>query len=68
MPRFDEGSVLERRWLTARAVRRLTGRSLTSIYAALQDGELEGNQRGQNCSWRVHIDAVDRWMSGEARA
>lgn len=53
---------LERQWFTPREVGQMTGVSMDQIYIALQTGDLEGKQRKKFASWRVHRDAVDRWM------
>jgi excisionase family DNA binding protein len=57
---------LARVWLTVEEVVQMTGVSRTETYAALQTGDLEGNQRGKHKRWRIHIDAMNRWMEGSS--
>lgn len=55
---------IARLWLSPTEVQQLTGLSRTEVYAALQSGELEGHQRAKRKGWRIHVDAVDRWIKG----
>lgn len=49
-------------WFSPVEIRKITGVGLNAIYSALQCGDLEGTQRIKGGTWRVHRDAVDRWM------
>ena len=59
-------SGISRVWLTPAEVQQVTGAGRTEVYAALQTGDLEGHQRGKGRKWRVHRDAVERWITGSS--
>jgi len=61
----DSDNPIARLWLSTTEVQQMTGLSRTEVYAALYAGELEGHQRAKHKGWRIHVDAVDRWMRGE---
>lgn len=56
-----------RMWLSVVEAQRYTGVAKTTIYAALQTGDLLGSQRGKNGKWRIHVGDLDTWMRGAAR-
>lgn len=60
----DSDNPIARLWLSTTEVQQLTGLSRTEVYAALYTGDLEGHQRAKHKGWRIHVDAVDRWMKG----
>ncbi|SDN73145.1 helix-turn-helix domain-containing protein [Allokutzneria albata] len=56
---------VESPWMTVAEVAAYSRHHFQTVLTALRTNELEGKQRAANCTWRVHRDAVDRWMSGE---
>jgi excisionase family DNA binding protein len=61
---MSQADVLRKVWLTTDEVRQTTGISRTTVYEALQTGELRGYQRAKHKAWRVHTDDVDMWIRG----
>lgn len=55
---------LERRYFRPREVAELTGLAISTIFAALYSGDLEGYRLGR--AWLVPVGAVDRWIRGDA--
>ncbi|MFI6302119.1 helix-turn-helix domain-containing protein [Amycolatopsis thailandensis] len=37
---------------------------VTTVWLALESGELHGHQRMRGGRWKVHPDAVDAWIRG----
>lgn len=59
---------LGKRWLSVDEVCAYANKSRTTVYAALQDGALEGSQSGRKGRWTVDIKDVDRWLRSGLRA
>lgn len=57
---------LVRRFYRPADVVRVTGASKSTIFAALQSGQLEGYKRG--ASWFIPVQAVDVWIRGAHRS
>jgi excisionase family DNA binding protein len=55
-------------WLTSVEVAEYARRHQETILLALRRGELEGVQHKPLAAWRIHRDAVDRWLKGEKPA
>lgn len=57
----------ERIWHTTKTAAEYTGYATSTVLRALESGELVGSQpRGRRSRWRIHRDALDAWMRGEA--
>lgn len=53
-------------WFSVAVAADYSGYSTDTVYAALRAGDLAGSQRtAPRGTWRIHRDAVDRWLSGE---
>ena len=64
----DDGApALARVWLSPDEVQQRTGLGRTLIYEALQTGALEGFQLGKGRKWRVHVEKVDAWITGQSK-
>jgi len=55
---------LARRYYRPREVAEVTGLAVSTVFEALYSTELEGYRLGR--AWLVPVDAVDRWIRGEA--
>ncbi|NKS97521.1 helix-turn-helix domain-containing protein [Rhodococcus hoagii] len=56
-------------WHTVQSAAEYARKHPNTIYAALIDEELEGDQRKKpKGHWRIHQDALDRWLRGEPPA
>jgi hypothetical protein len=62
-------------WLTAAEAAQYVKLDIRRVRAAAVECEqtngragLRGYQRGPNCSWRFHIEDLDRWLRGEPPA
>lgn len=54
-------------WLSVTEAQRYTGIAKTSLYEALQTGELAGSQRGgKRGKWRIHMNDIDAWMRSQS--
>lgn len=51
-------------WLTPAQVALKSGRHKSTVYEALESGELHGHQRKRGGRWQVHVAAVDAWIRG----
>lgn len=55
-------------WMTVPEVAIHTHRHPGTVRVALEHGHLHGHQRRHRGRWRIHIDAVNAWLHGEAGA
>lgn len=53
-------------WHDTRSAAEYTGYAPTTVLRALEAGELVGFQRAERARWRIHVDALDAWLRGEA--
>ena len=51
-------------WQTPQKVSESAGRHITTVWLALESGELHGHQRARRGRWSIHPDAVDAWIRG----
>lgn len=56
----------ERIWHNTEQASEYSGYHPDTIAAALRSGELVGTQRKKNGRWRIHRDALDAWLRGDA--
>ena len=54
-----------RTWHTTATGAVHSGYHQQTIRKALEAGELHGTQRVTGGRWRVHVDCLDAWMSGQ---
>lgn len=55
----------ERRLLSTGAAARLAGCHPTTIWRAVERGDLEANRLGGHGHYRIRRDALDRWLGAE---
>lgn len=51
-------------WIKPSEAARRTGRSVYTVYRALECGELHGHQRVSGGRWQIHPAAVTAWVQG----
>lgn len=57
---------IDRIWFSTTQAADYAGRHPKTILDALHIGDLKGSQRAAGCSWRIHRDALDAWLRGDA--
>lgn len=55
-------------WLDVTSTTEYTGYHAVTIRTALEHGQLHGHQRRFRGRWRIHINAINAWLSGENSA
>lgn len=58
-------SVLDTPWLTVLEAAQRARRGKRTVYRALAEGELRGNQSTVGGAWTIHVDDLDAWVRGE---
>lgn len=51
-------------WLTPIQAAVEAGRHKTTVYEALESGELHGHQRKRGGRWQIHSDVIGAWIRG----
>lgn len=51
-------------WLTPQQAATAAQREITTVYKALESGELHGHQRKRGGRWSIHAGVIGAWIRG----